>query len=111
MHRQLKYCAIVHFNLASCRNSFGANLKTERYCLFTTLNITLGKFQLMPTAQTTVRAPSVCGVGARGQEEYKESERSLAASGNDFFWLSGLSKFACLRAIVMAETEEALTAG
>ena len=107
MHRQLKYCAIVHFNLASCRNSFGANLKTERYCLFTTL----GKFQHRPTAQTTVRAPSVCGVGARGQEEYKESERSLAAaSGNDFFWLSGLSKFACLRAIVMAETEEALTA-
>ena len=41
--------------------------------------------------QATVQAPSVCGVGARGQEEYKESERSLAASaasasGNDFFW-------------------------
>ena len=40
-----------------------------------------------------MQAPSVCGVGARGQEEYKESERSLAASTaascNDFFWSEG----------------------
>ena len=58
-----------------------------------------------------MRAPSVCGVGARGQEEYKESERSLAASTAasrrvmTSFGLRGLSKFACLRAIVMSERE------
>ena len=59
-----------------------------------------------------MRAPSVCGVGARGQEEYKESERSLAASaasGNDFFWSVGTEQVCMFKGNCNGRETEALT--
>ena len=60
-------------------------------------------------------ASTVCGVGARGQEEYKESERSLAASaaapasGNDFFWSVGTEQVCMFKGNCNGRETEALT--